>query len=128
MANKQINEVNENERVKPIVLHDKDENRDYTLEFNLESVKFAEARGFNTDDIGKFTVTKTEELFFYAFRMHHKNVSKEKTDKIFWDKLGGLKNLPDGFVERLIMLYYEPINAVKSAEEEGKNASVTVEM
>ena len=42
--------------------------------------------------------------------------------------MGGLKGLPDGFVERLIMLYYDPINAVKTAEESGKNASVTVEM
>lgn len=128
MAKKEINEVQENERVKPIVLHDADEERDYTLEFDLESVRFAQARGFDSDDIAKFPVIKTEELFYYAFRKNHKNVSKEKTDKILWNKLGGIGNLPEGFLERLIMLYYDPINAVKNAEETGKNASMTVEM
>lgn len=128
MAKKEINEVQENERVKPIVLHDADEQRDYTLEFDLESVRFAQARGFDSDDIAKFPVIKTEELFYYAFRKNHKNVSKEKTDKILWNKLGGIGNLPEGFLERLIMLYYDPINAVKNAEETGKNASMTVEM
>lgn len=128
MAKREINEVNENEKVKPIILHDADDGRDYTLEFNLETVRFAQARGFDTDDIGKYPVIKSEELFYYAFRMHHKNVSKEKTDRILWEKLGGLNGLPDGFIERLIMLYYDPINAVKNAEGSGKNASVTVEM
>lgn len=128
MASKAINEVKENEKVKPIILHDTDDNRDYTLEFNLDSVRFAQARGFDSDDLQKYPVLKTEELFFYAFRMHHRNVPKEKTDRIFWDKLGGLANLPDGFIERLIMLYYDPINAAKVAEGDGKNAGMTVEM
>jgi hypothetical protein len=128
MAKKAINEFNENEKVRPIVIHDTENGRDYTLEFDLESVRFAQARGFDSDDIGKFPVIKTEELFYYAFRKNHKNVPKEKTDKILWEGLGGIGNLPDGFIERLIMLYYDPINAVKSAEEEGKNAKVTVEM
>ncbi len=128
MARKEINEFAENEKVKPIILHDADDGRDYTLEFNLDSVRFAQARGFDPDDIGKYPVIKVEELFFYAFRMHHMRVPKEKTDKILWEKLGGLGNLPDGFVERLIMLYYDPINAVKNAEGDAKNGRVTVEM
>lgn len=128
MAKKAINEFDENERVRPIVLHDHDSGRDYTLEFDLESVRFAQARGFDTDDIGKYPVIKTEELFYYAFRKNHKNVSKEKTDRILWNSLGGIGNLPDGFIERLILLYYDPINAVKNAEGDGKNGSVTVEM
>ena len=127
MARKEINEFKEDEKVPPIVLHDED-GRDYTLEFDLDSVRFAQNRGFDSDDIARFPVVNTEELFFYAFRMHHKNVSKEKTDKILWEKLGGISNLPDGFIERLIMLYYDPINAVKAAEDGGKNAKVTVEM
>lgn len=128
MARKEINEFKENEKVKPIVLHDADDGMDYTLEFNLDSVRFAQNRGFDADDVSRYPVVKIEELFFYAFRMHHQRVPKEKTDKILWNKLGGIGNLPDGFVERLIMLYYDPINAVKTAEEDGKNASMTVEM
>lgn len=128
MARKAVNEFQENEKVKPIILHDADDGRDYTLEFNLEAVKFAQARGFDSDDISRYPLIKTEELFYYAFRMHHKNVPKEKTDRIFEEKLGGLGNLPDGFIERLIMLYYDPMTAMKSAEETGKNGSVTVEL
>ena len=128
MAKKAINEFNENEKVRPIIIHDTDEGRDYTLEFNLESVRFAQQRGFDSDDLSRYPVIKTEELFYYAFRMHHKAVPKEKTDRILWDKLGGISNLPDGFIERLILLYYDPINAVKTAEDGGKNANVTVEM
>lgn len=128
MARKEINEFNENEKVRPIVLHDTDTGRDYTLEFDLESVRFAQNRGFDSDDISKYPVVKTEELFYYAFRKNHRNVPKEKTDKILWEKLGGIGNLPDGFIERLIMLYYDPINAVKAAEDGGKNASMTVEL
>lgn len=128
MAKKAINEFNENEKVRPIIIHDTDEGRDYTLEFNLESVRFAQQRGFDSDDLSRYPVIKTEELFYYAFRMHHKSVPKEKTDRILWDKLGGISNLPDGFIERLILLYYDPINAVKTAEDGGKNANVTVEM
>lgn len=128
MARKAINEFQENEKVRPIILHDTEDNRDYTLEFNLESVRFAQSRGFDTDDIGKYPVIKTEELFYYAFRMHHMRVPKEKTDKILWDKLGGIGNLPEGFVERLILLYYDPINAVRNAEGDEKNANMTVEM
>ena len=98
------------------------------MEFNLESVRFAQNRGFDSDDLSKYPLVKTEELFYYAFRMHHKNVPKEKTDRILQEKLGGLSNLPDGFIERLIMLYYDPMNGVKNAEESGKNAKMTVEM
>lgn len=127
MARKEINEFEDNERVRPIKLHDKDNDRTYVLEFDLESVRFAENRGFNTDDIARTPLVKTEELFYYAFRKNHKNVPKEKTDKML-EKLGGIGNLPDGFVERLILLYYDPINAVKSAEEVEKNAGLTVEM
>ena len=128
MAKKEINEFNENEKVRPIVLHDEDDGRDYTLEFDLESVRFAQQRKFDTDDLARYPVVAGEDLFYYAFRKNHKNISRDKTDKILWEKLGGIGNLPDGFMERLILLYYDPINAVKSAEEVGKNAGMTVEM
>lgn len=110
--------------VKPIVLKTKD--TEYTLEFNRESVKFAEMRGFIVEDVTNFPMLKVPELFFYAFRMHHKNVARDKTDKIL-DELGGL---PEGFVARLVELYSEPYNfLIESAEgEERKNSKWTVEM
>ena len=114
-----------NEQVKPIIIHDTENSIDYTLEFNRESVKFAEARGFDIDDVGKYPLTKIPELFYYAFRMHHKNVSREKTDRILFDELGGL---PKGAIERLGALYAVPFEALNSEDNKAKNPKVTVEL
>ena len=120
MASKEINE-----QVKPIIIHDEENAIDYTLEFNRESVRFAEARGFDIEDVGKYPMTKIPELFFYSFRMHHKNVSREKTDRILFDELGGM---PEGMAERLGALYAAPFEALSSGTGEGKNRKMTVEM
>ena len=122
MANKEVNE-----QVKPIIIHDTEAGIDYTLEFNRESIKFAEARGFDIDDVGKYPMTKIPELFYYAFRMHHKSVSREKTDRILFEELGGL---PDGAAERLGALYAAPFEALSSKGEDkkGKKPTMTMEM
>ncbi len=119
-------EINEqmNDQVKPIILHDEENQIDYTLEFNRESIRFAEQRGFDIADVGKFPMTKLPELFFYAFRMHHRNVSREKTDRILFDDLGGM---PDGMAERLGALYSAPFEALSSDEGKAKNRKMTVE-
>ena len=115
-----------NEQVKPIIIHDEEAGVDYTLEFSRESVRFAEARGFDIDDVGKFPMTKLPELFYYAFRMHHKNVSREKTDRILFDDLGGL---PKGAAERLGALYAAPFEALSNNDEKkAKNPKMTVEL
>lgn len=112
-------------KIKPIVIKNKDE--EYTLEFNRESIKFAEARGFKIEDVSNFPMTKLPELFFYAFRMHHKNVAREKTDKILFEELGGI---PEGLLERLAELYAQPFEALTIVEdgEERKNSKWSVEM
>lgn len=114
-----------NEQVKPIIIHDAENEMDYTLEFNRESIRFAESRGFDIDDVGKYPMTKLPELFYYAFRMHHKNVSREKTDRILFEDLGGL---PDGVAERLGALYAAPFEALNGKENKGKNPKMTVEL
>ena len=120
MANKEVNE-----QVKPIIIHDGENGIDYTLEFNRESIRFAEARGFDIDDVGKYPMSKLPELFFYSFRMHHKNVSKEKTDRILFDDLGGM---PSGMAERLGALYAAPFEALTNGNEgKAKNSKMTVE-
>lgn len=113
------------EKVKPIILKNNDTNAEYTLEFSRETVKFAEQRGFDLEDIGKYPMTKVPELFYYAFRMHHKNVSREKTDKILFEDLGGM---PDGMVERLGKLYVAPFEALTQGEDTEKNSKMTVLM
>lgn len=119
MAEKELNE-----RVKPIILHDEEYGKDYMLEFSRESVTFAEQRGFSLDDLGRYPMAKMPELFFYSFRMHHPNISKSQTDKILFEKLGGM---PEGMAERLGELYAVPYEALNNTGE-AKNVSMTVEM
>lgn len=116
-----------NEKIKPLVLTDNDTGDKYTLEFSRESVKFAEARGFDLGDVSKYPMTKIPELFFYAFRMHHKNIARERTDRMLFEDLGGL---PSAALERLVMLYTAPFEALTDASENGeeKNSRMTVEM
>lgn len=111
--------------VKPIIITDEEKNIEYTLEFNRESVKFAESRGFKFDEVADFPMTKVPELFFYAFRMHHKNIARNQTDKILFEDLGGI---PNGMIERLAELYQAPFEALTVLEEgeETKNPKMTV--
>lgn len=118
----------EEKKVKPIVLTDTETGEKYTLEFSRETVKWAEAKGFVYDDVTKFPQTLIPDLFFYAFRMHHKNVARDKTDKIIAD-WGGIACIPEGVLERLAELYMATFGALAD-EDEGaaKNFKVTVEL
>ena len=115
------------ERVKPIIIHDAENNEEYTLEFNRETILFAEGRKFDIDDVGRFPMTKIPELFWYAFRMHHKSMSKQQTDQIFFEKLG-FEGVPDGFATRLGELYNAPFTATVGNDNVAKNPNVTVEL
>ena len=109
--------------VKPVIVTDDETGLEYTLEFNRESIRFAEARGFKISDVGDFPMTKVPELWFYAFRMHHKTVSRQKTDAL----LDGLGGLPDGLLERLGELYAAPFNTLTDGQTE-ENPRVTVKL
>lgn len=111
-------------KVNPIILHDNETKEDYTLEFTRESIKFAESKGFDVSNIEKKPMTTIPELFYYSFRANHKQMPKDKIDKLFED----IKPLPQGFVERLGDLYALPFDAmIDDGESERKNARVTIE-
>lgn len=113
------------ERVRPIVLKDTENGDSFTLEFNRESVKFAESKGFKAEDIQNAPMTKIPELFYYAFRMHHRAIPRDKTDKILYDDLGGLS---EALIERLVTLYIAPYECLIQNEENAKNSKMTVEL
>ena len=115
------------ERVPSIKVTDKRDGTVYELDFNREAVKFAEARGFDTEDVAKYPATKFPELFFYAFRMHHRNLARSQTDTIY-DRLGGVS---PQFLERLVLLYNQALtanNVVEETEDMGKNGDMEVEL
>lgn len=109
--------------VKPIYVTDNETGMEYTLEFNRESVAFAERRGFEINDVSRFPMTKVPELWFYAFRMHHKNVSRERTDKLL-ERIGGFS---EDLLARLGELYAAPFE-VMAQTDEGENPTVTLKL
>lgn len=126
MAN--VTKIKEEKKVRPVVLNDTETGEKYTLEFSRQTVAFAEAKGFVMEDITKYPLTKIPEFFYYAFRMHHRNVPRDKTDKIIFEDWGGIANIPDGVLERLGELYALTYGALEDDEDKGKNLKVTVEL
>ena len=115
----------EEKKIKPIVLTDTETNDVYTLEFTRDTVKYTEFKGFNIDDIDKKPMSAIPELFYYAFRAHHRNISREKTDKILFEDLGGMST---EMLERLGELYAVPLTTLFAKENTSKNSKMTVEL
>lgn len=119
------------ERVNPIRITDhkgiiKNQENVYELDFSRESIVFAESRGFKVEEVAVYPVTRISELFYYAFRKNHRNVSREKTDK-FMEAWGGL---PESVLKRLVELYNQAAlaNNIQVDEDAEKNETATVEM
>lgn len=113
------------EKVRPIVLTDEETGIKYTLEFDRETVKVAEMHGFVISELEDKMMTKIPELFFWAFRKHHKNLSRSQTDDILFNKLNGM---PEGMMERLGQLYIAPYESLVQNEDTAKNARMAVEL
>lgn len=106
------------ERVKPMVITDPDEGREYTLEYSRRTVAKVEQAGLDVNSIEAKSMTMIPLLFWGAFLMHHPYMTKEQTDKILFDGLGGLQA---DELERLGKLYAEPFQTLIFSEDEGAN-------
>ena len=125
MAEKKITKT-EDRQIKPITLKDDNNGDIFVLEFDRATVKFAESRGFKISvfEDNVINLSAIEEIFFYAFRKHQPRMSKADTDRILYDKLGGM---PEGMLERLTDLYLVPFTTLMNTEDKAKNGSMTVE-
>ncbi len=112
----------EKKRIEPITLKYED-GTVYTLEFNRDTVAYAEKAGFKRTDIQNNEMNMIPHLFFLAFRMHHPTMSKEKANKILFEDLGGMTEALSG---RLIELYNVPYEDLFNESGEVKNPSLTV--
>ena len=110
------------ERIKPNIIKDNEHKREYTLEFDRDSVRFAESRGFRVDDVDTYSMTKVPEFFWYAFRMHHKSVSLGQAEEIL-RQIGGMDN---AIAKRLVELWAQTYES--QGNEETKNPEMTVEL
>ena len=111
------------ENVKPVIIHDNENDRDYTLEFSRETIKFAEGRGFKLQDVDDFPMSKIPEFFWYAFRMHHPSVSLNQAEKLL-ERMGGLN---EALARRLGELWAVPFSTLNPNGDE-KNLTVTVDL
>ena len=116
-----------NGKVEPIILTDSETGEKYTLEFSRESVVFTNRQGFNVSEMASNSMEMLPILFYGSFRMHHRNISRQRTDKILFEDLKGLSQAA---VERLIMLYNAPHKALIHEEEEydSKNSRMTIQL
>ena len=110
------------EKVKPIIIRDSKNNREYTLEYDRDSIRFAESRGFKLEDIDSFVMTKVPEFFWYAFRMHHKSVALNQAEEIL-RQIGGMD---DAIAKRLVALWIQTYDSI--GNEETKNPDLSVEL
>lgn len=111
-----------NAKVNPIIMTY--EGKEYTLEFNRESAVFINSRGFKPSEFFDNLEEMLPILFYGAFRMHHKDVSRSMSDKILLEKANGLST---EVVNRLMELYAAPRNALIRDDDpaDSKNAEVT---
>ena len=93
--------------------------KEYTLEFNRATVTMAERAGFSMEDLDSKMMTRIPELFYYALKMHHPDITKKETDEILFD---GFKGLTREEMTELGTLYAEPYKTlINKGDGEGKN-------
>jgi len=114
------------ERINPIRITDKKTGEVYELDFNRESLYFADQQEFKVNEVTVYPNTNIPRLFYYAFRKNHRKMTKAQTDSLL-DRLGGLT---PKMIERLILLYEQAATANRVQDEEDleKNADMAVEM
>lgn len=107
-----------NEKLKPMVITDPDEGREYTLEYSRRTVAKAERAGLDVNQLESKSMTMIPLLFWGAFLMHHPQMTVDQTDKILFDGLGGLS--PDEMAY-LGKLYAAPFQTLIASEDESAN-------
>ena len=125
MAKEKVTAVSEKaEDLKPIEIW-LDGNFEYLLDFDRDSVKFAEGQGLKPQMLnGDLGYTEIETLFYCAFRKNHPKVSRAETNRILKDDLGGLTV---SMLVRLCQLFQLPYDTL--VIEDGatpKNERMTV--
>ena len=93
------------------------EDKDYTLEYNRNSIRQMEQRGLVPEDIVTKPMTILPDLFAGAFIKNHPTIKRAKIDEIF-----KLMNDKTALVESLIELYNDPIEALLEEPTEGNVA------
>jgi len=93
-------------------------NGEYTLEFDRDSVKYAESLGFDLTRAETTVATDVICMFRAAFHKHHPRLDLATIDGI-WDRISDKKTI----TEALIEMFNEPYRVLFS-EPEGDSKNV----
>ena len=106
------------EKVKPMVITDPESGKEYMLEFSRRTVVKTEQAGFDVNCLESKSMTMIPLLFWGAFLMHHPHMTKEQTDAILFDGLGGLNDEEMGYLGKL---YAAPFQSLIASEDKEAN-------
>jgi hypothetical protein len=98
-----------------MVISDPDTGREYTLEYSRKTVAKTEQAGFDANRLESASMTMIPLLFWGAFLMHHPYMTREQTDKILFEGLGGMN---EDEMAHLGKLYAAPFQALIASEDE----------
>ena len=90
------------------------EGKEYTLEFNRQTVRTLESQGFNPEEVGSKPVTMIPLLFSGAFEKNHRGMKRTLRDEIYEaipDKSSLLQALFEMYVETLATLTADNLDA-----------------
>ncbi len=110
------------ERLKPMVITDPDEGREYTLEFSRKTVAKTEQAGLDVNSMESKSMTMIPLMFWGAFLMHHPHMTREQTDKILFDGLGGLNENEMAYLGKLYAAPFQTLIASEDKENPRKMA------
>lgn len=95
--------------------------KEYTLEFNRNSVVKMERQGFNVTQVDERPLTSMIQLFKGAFLMNHSKVDDETIEDIF-------RHIPEdqrpALIRTLMEEYAKPVNALYKKMEDDKGNAV----
>ena len=103
------------ESIKPMIITDPEEGREYTLEYSRRTVAKTEQAGLDVNQLESKSMTMIPLLFWGAFLMHHPHMTREQTDKILFDGLGGLNEEEMAYLGKL---YATPFQTLIAKEDE----------
>lgn len=108
------------EHNKPIIINT--DSKEYTLEFSRRTVVDAQRNGFDAMQLADphSMLYAVDDLFFYSFKMHHPEITREEADGVI-EAIGGLSS---ELVGRLADLYAYAVESLYT--ENPKNAKATV--
>jgi hypothetical protein len=109
------------EKLKPMIIED--DGHEYRLEFSRKSVVKTEQAGFVINELETKGMTMLPILFWGAFLMHQPYITREKTDEILFEKMGGLTGDEMGYLGQL---YAAPFQTLFASEEQANPRKVAV--